>query len=61
MDNADLIFEDICMSLDLLKYRSVCVSSEAEARLKGLPCPAVDRKKDIPTKDHGALSSLSLF
>lgn len=39
MKNNFLSFEDICMMLDLLKHRSVCLSGEVNALLEEPPLP----------------------
>lgn len=52
MDCANFTIEDIKMSLDLLKHRSVCISQKVDSRLEGPFRPAMDWKMDIPTYDY---------
>lgn len=44
MDSADLTFNDIKISLDLLKHRSGCLSQKVDSRLEGTLRPAMDQK-----------------
>lgn len=57
IDNADLIYDGIFISFELLKHRSACLYQEVDTRLKGTPRPAMNHKMDIPTGDHGLTGS----
>lgn len=44
--------DDICISVDLLKHRTVCLHGMI-LQMKGRPCSAMNCKINIPTGDHG--------
>lgn len=60
-DSADLAFDDIRLSLDLLNKRSVFLSQEVDALLEGPPRRDMERKMDSPTEIHGSLNSKTSF
>lgn len=61
MYNAVLTLDDIQISLNLDKHRSVCLSQQVAARPEGPSGPAMDRKIDIPPSDHGSSNSDTFF
>lgn len=61
MDNADTSFDDITISLNLLKLRFVCLSQEVDTRMEEPLCPAVDRKMYILPDDHEPSNSISTY
>lgn len=60
-DSSDVTFDDIRISLHLLKHRSVYISQEVDIWLKGPPCLAMDCKMDIRTSDNGPSDSSSNY
>lgn len=57
LESADLTFNDISMSLGLMKHCSIRLSQKVDNRLKGPPRPAMGREMDIPTEENGPLNS----
>lgn len=57
VQNADLTFDEIFLSLNLLKHRYVCSSLKVEAWQEGPPYLAMDRKMTILKNEHGSYSS----
>lgn len=53
IDSANLSLNNTRMPLYLLTYPFVCIFQKMNARLIRPPCPAMYRKVDSPTDDHG--------
>lgn len=52
IDNAGLIFDKICKSVELLKHRSVCFSPKVNAWMEWPPFQAMNSKMNISNDDH---------
>lgn len=61
MERAYLTFDDIEMSMDLLKHRSICLFQDSDSPLERHPPLAMNCKTDIPTDYHRPLKSNTNF
>lgn len=53
MLDANLVFHNIGMSLNLLKHYSTLLPQEVSTRVEGRPRPDTNRNINIPTNDDG--------
>lgn len=61
LDSASLTFDNIRMSLELLKHRSVCLYQEINARMGGLSYPAMNQRMNTLADDQGPSISNTTF
>lgn len=59
MQNADLAFNTLQMSLNLLKRRSVCLFDEADAKMERLAFEFMARIRNIWTSSYGLTNDYS--
>lgn len=61
MDSADLTLKGIKMFLDIHKFCFIPLPQEVDARLGGLPCPAMGLEMNIPLDGYELFRSSTNF